>query len=130
MIAATDAGNPLSYLKVICRTSGDNGVVNKAIVLSIRNPSDKIVEDVRVVFAGGYLAKLADLDVYGGFWDGLRSLGRSSIQPNDELEFVFSHDTSNHRVVRNGAGESLPRTTVPSVISIESAQGAGTWQFR
>ena len=130
MIAVADAGNPIGYLQVDCRVSSDLGFVNKSMVLRIRNPSDQVVEDVRLIFAGGYSVTLADLIVTGGFWDGTHALARSSILPRDELEFIFSHDVSNHHVVRNDLGESLPRTTVPSVFGIESTQGYGAWRFR
>lgn len=130
MIGAAAAGNPFGYLEVKCHVSSDLGFGNKRMVLRIDNPSDQMVQDVRLIFAGGYSTKLANLIVFDGFWDGSRALGRSTIQPHDELEFIFSHDVSNHGVVRNSVGESLPRTTIPSVIAIESVQGHGAWRFR
>ena len=51
MIGAAAAGNPCGYLEVKCHVSSDLGFGNKGMVLRIDNPSDQMVEDVRLIFA-------------------------------------------------------------------------------
>jgi len=121
--------NPLAFLSVACNVSDDLGGA-KALVLKIRNPSDRRLEDVSITFNDSYTAPLQNLRVYLGPAKGTPPLGRSTLLPGDDLEFVFSRDISNHQCMTNQQGQTLPLTFVPAGISIRSGQTVGTWSIK
>ena len=125
----SDRTNLLSFLSVSCDVSGEFGG-QKALILRIRNTSERRLDDVSISFNHSYTAPLQNLRQYLGFWKGAPPLGRSSILPDDDLTFVFSHDISNHQNMINAAKETLPTTFVPTSISIQAEGRAGRWETR
>ena len=121
--------NPLTFLSVSCDVSDEPGDA-KAIILRIKNRSDRRLEDVSITFNNSYTARLKDLRIYLSPLKGTAPLGRSSVLPGDDLEFVFSHDISNHQNMTNQSGKTLSFTIVPASISIRTENSVGTWTVK
>ena len=124
-----DSQAPLSYLELTCEVSSEPSGA-KALALEIHNPSVHTIDEVRVVIDGIYSAALEDLRTYLGFWSGSRPLGRSSIRPGETLLFPFSHDITNHALMKSEQGASLPTDVIPSRITILSRGQSGDWRVQ
>jgi len=125
--------NPLSFLSVSCEIASDamfNGPGAKAVWLRITNPSDRRLDGVAITLNGSYTASLQDLRMHLGFCKGSPSLGRPSILPRDDLVFTFSHDITNHQIMTNRTGETMPITMAPTSATIRAVQGVGTWELK
>ena len=126
-----EESNPLAFLSVSCAVSADGfPPATTGLHLKIKNPSARRLDGVSVTVDDSYTAALQDLRMVLGFWEGSPALGRSSILPGDDLVFVFSHDISNHGIMKNGKGEAMPRTLVPASITIRTDDGSGTWSVK
>jgi len=124
-----DSQAPLSYLELTCEVSSELSGA-KALALEIHNPSVHTLDEVRVVIDGTYSAALEDLRTYLGFWSGSPPLGRSSIRPGETLRFPFSHDITNHSLMKTEQGAPLPTDVIPTRITILSRGQSGDWRVQ
>ena len=125
-----EAGNPLSFLSISCEAAADGFPPGTtALILRVGNlgPGARRLGGVSITIDHRYRAALEDLTIPAGRFS-TRRLERSSLEPGDDLRFVFSHDVSNHHKALDSQGRSMPRTLVPSTITIETLEGTGSWR--
>ncbi|MFT7618396.1 MAG: hypothetical protein ACI97A_002039 [Planctomycetota bacterium] len=121
-----DSSNTLSSLSIFSRVESDTPGT-KSITIRIANKSRKTVDDVRITLNKAYSSDLKDLLVYHGFWEGTKTLGRSKIFAEEELQFIFSHDISNHDILKDSRGNPLPNTSDLSNVMIRTSESKGLW---
>ena len=115
-----DAETELEEVEVTCEVERElSGSV--AARLAIRNTSSAGLSDVILILNDEYRCELGQLFVFGGFFEGSQPLGRSTLRPDETLEFVFSHDTANRGVMRRSDGQALPSSVEPVRVMLEAA---------
>ena len=102
-----------------------NGSV--AFEFSINNTTSAEVRDVEVILNDEYRCGLEELAVYEGFSAGAPPHGRSTLRPNETLEFKSSHDVPNGWIMRNAAQQPLPNHLELSSVGLEAAGSSGRW---
>ena len=121
-----DGQSELGGLEVTCSSWEELGG-RAAFELSITNTTSAGVSDLQVILNDEYRCELAALSVSGGFFAGSAPLGRSTLRPNETLQFQVSHDTTNGSIVRNAAQQPLPDDLVLSSVGLEAAGPSGRW---
>jgi len=124
-----DEGNSLTELTLACVTHHDGGD-RRAMVLSIHNSSDRELESIRLTFDDAYSSSLEKLHIHQGYRKGSQALGTARMLPGENLEFIFSHDTSNHQLMKNEAGETLPANFIPKTITIHAGDASANWRAK
>jgi hypothetical protein len=127
-----DEGNGLANIDVLYSVGDDSGFGGPNALwfrLTIKNVSPDPVNGCRLVLNDRYRAELSALFFDRGFFRGTLPFGSSTIPPKTTLDFLFSHDTSNHNVFLDTDNELLPRDIRPATMMLECREGIGRWKF-
>jgi hypothetical protein len=120
-------GNSFSQLSVQYSSSDD--LSGKAFILELANQSSEVLKIEKIVIDQQYSAPLANVLYFYGFWRGGAPFGRNFLRPGETAAFIFSHDISNHGVFERVDGGTLPNTSTPTELRVESDSGNGSWRF-
>ena len=124
--------NELPFIKIYYEAFDDSmfgGQGAKGFRLYITNESEEPLRDMTLTLDDQYRASLSEMIYYNGVVKGSQAYGRKSFPANAKVEFIFSHDVSNHGVFRNRSNETLPAEKLPSEIRVDCARGTGQWEF-
>ena len=102
----------------------------KAYSLFINNSSSSDLKNCVLTINDEYKSQLKNMEYYYGIWKGSQKYGSSIFPAKTTLEFIFSHDISNHCVFLNANGKRLPTTVMIEKIEIVCHKGIGEWEFR
>ena len=122
----------LDFIKIQYREHGvlSAGLDANAFVLCIANTSEKPLEDVVLTINDRYKAPLSKMLYYYGFRKGSKPYGSDKLAARGKLEFIFSHDISNHWIFRDKHNKPFAAREILNKLKIESRQGMGEWEFR